>query len=300
LPIKKTIDTQESVVPMRRTEMELVADDATTLYVRHTAAASNSARSVILIHGLCEHGARYEHIVSVLAEHGWNVIVPDLRGHGLSGGVNTHVGRFLRYTADLDLIYAHFGLAPQTTALIAHSMGGLVSLRFAQQFPGRLSAMTLISPLLAVKVPIPRRTIATGKIMSLVAPRTRFRTRVDPMYTTHSPEALERRATDPLIHKSVTAGWYFAMRAALAAAWEEAGKVDLPLQILQAGDDRMVDAEAPAQWLKLTKSADVTLQTFADHYHELLNELDWQEILASVIAWLDTRVATRSSQQQTA
>src|SRR5215211_4307904 len=111
---------------MRPTEMELIADDGTTLFVRHVSPSSNAARSVILIHGLCEHGARYDHIVTVLAEQGWNVIVPDLRGHGRSGGVNTHIGRFRRYTADLDVIYAHFGLSPETTAVIAHSMGGLV------------------------------------------------------------------------------------------------------------------------------------------------------------------------------
>ena len=294
------IDTLDSVESMRGREMELVADDATPLFVRRYTPRSESARTIVLVHGLCEHGARYDHIASALTERGWNVIIPDLRGHGRSGGVNTHIGRFQRYTSDLDLIYTHFALRADSTAVIAHSMGGLVSLRFAQQYPGRVSAMALLSPLLAVKVPIPRRTIATGKLMSLVAPRTRFRSRVDPVYTTRNKDALERRLADPLIHKSVTAGWYFAMRAALAAAWAEAGKVDLPLLILQAGEDRMVDAGAPAEWLKLTSSRDVTLKTFADHYHELLNEPDWPEIIGSVIDWLGPRVADGERRQVSA
>ncbi|MEX2285456.1 MAG: lysophospholipase [Planctomycetaceae bacterium] len=288
---------------MRRTETELVAVDSTPMLVRRFSPDDRDAsRTVLIVHGLCEHGERYEHVARCLIQYNWNVVVPDLRGHGRSGGVNTHVVNFRHYAHDLEIIFSYFRLAPESTAIVAHSMGGLVALRFAQLFPDRIAALVMTSPLLGIKVSIPRRTIATGKLMSLVAPRTRFRSRVNPVDTTRNPEALAQRLGDPLIRKSVTAGWYFAMRSAMAAAWDEAKHVQLPLFIMQAGADRIVDPDAPAEWVKLSGSNDVTLQTLPEHYHELLNEPDWQQITASIAAWLDRRVASTgpSPQQQSA
>ena len=148
----------------------------------------------------------------------------------------------------------------------------------------------LTSPLLRVKVAIPRRTVALGRVLSLIAPRARFRSRVDPAHITRCPHALARRAGDPLVHRSVTARWFFAMRAALRAAWGEAPRLALPLLLVQAGDDRIVDAAASEEWLRATASPDRVLRVLPRHYHEVLNEPDWQETADAIAAWLEQRL----------
>ena len=280
---------------MRLTETVLSAEDETDLLVRcYQPAEGQAERTLLIVHGVCEHGDRYQHVVSRLVAHGWNVIVPDLRGHGRSGGVPVHVTSFRRYAEDLGLIYRHFELNSGNTAMLGHSMGGLVALRFAQIHAEHLSALVLMSPLLGVKVPIPRTTIAAGRMLSFVAPRTRFRSRVDPKYTTRCEVSLERRANDPLLHRSVTAGWYFAMKASLAAAWEETDRIRLPVLIMQAGADEIVDSQAPTEWVEQIPASDVAYHELSGHYHELLNEPDWLETADTVIEWLHTRIPGQS------
>src|SRR3954462_4825165 len=118
---------------MRRAETELKAADSTPLLVRRFSADEHeAARTIVIVHGLCEHGDRYQHVARTLVQYHWNVIVPDLRGHGRSGGVNTHVVNFRKYAEDLQTVLDHFNLPRESTAMMGHSMGGLVALRFAQ------------------------------------------------------------------------------------------------------------------------------------------------------------------------
>ena len=155
----------------------------------------------------------------------------------------------------------------------------------------QVGAVVLISPLLGIKVPIPARTIALGKFLSVVMPTARFKSRVDPIYTTRNKEALLRRANDPLIHKSVTAGWFFAMKAALVSAWNEAENIQNPLLIMQAGKDEIVDPSAPEQWLEQVGSYEKSFHAFSEHLHELLNEPDWQETVERISTWLNRQIA---------
>ena len=53
-----------------------------------------SSRTLVWIHGLGEHGGRYLHLPEFLNERGWRIILIDLRGHGRSTGVRTHVRSF--------------------------------------------------------------------------------------------------------------------------------------------------------------------------------------------------------------
>lgn len=280
---------------MRYSEHEVVADDATKLFVRHYQPDHEVSRTLMIVHGASEHGARYEHVSRSMLEYGWNVIVGDIRGHGRSQGTAMYVEDFHRYVLDLETIRQYFGLEPHQTAILGHSMGGLISIRDMQVHPGRASALVVTSPLLRVKFEIPRLMLALGHLAYWVAPRTRFTNRVDSSFTTRNPEALERRLADPLIHHSVTPAWFFAMRAALRAAWDEAERLEMPLLFLQAGADQIVDPQFAGPWVQRVGSLDKTYKVYPEHYHELLNEIDWRDTADSIANWLDARFRRISS-----
>ena len=44
--------------------------------------------------------------------------------------------------------------------------------------------------------------------------------------------ALMTRQADPLIHRSVTCGWFFQMKAALKAVWDDVGKLHMPVLVV--------------------------------------------------------------------
>src|SRR5690606_19831449 len=117
-------------------------------------------------------GGRYIHFIQRVVGSGWQVIAADLRGHGRSGGLPTHLDSFEQYLDDLDLIWSHFGLTAESTATFAHSMGGLVAVRYLQTRPERMQALVLSAPLLALRVRVRLFKRAIGKVCHLVAPGT--------------------------------------------------------------------------------------------------------------------------------
>ncbi len=283
---------------MELTETTIQAPDSTDLFVRHYRtvnglASHEPSRTVVIVHGMSEHGARYEHVAKRFVSEGWNVVVGDMRGHGRSAGVPTHVNNFDDYLDDLDQLWRHFQLRPERTALLGHSFGGLVSARFAQTRQNVMRVVVLMSPLMSLKVEVSPVTYALGKMASLLVPKTRFQNRIDPADTTRNQELLDRRADDPLMHRSVTAGWFFEMQRALKAVWREQDRIQVPVLAFQAGLDRIVDPTAVEPWLKNIGNEDTTFELFAEHFHELLNEPDWPETAGRILSWLDERIPAK-------
>lgn len=277
-------------------EYDIESNDNVNLHVRKYFCFDSEKRpTLLIIHGMSEHGLRYVHVARHFVDRGWNVIVPDQRGHGRSGGVPTHVNRFQQYCEDIETIRQYFELIPEQTAILAHSMGGLVAIRYCQTYPDHVKALVLSSPLLGVKVKIPKSTLIAGKVLSYIYPLKRFKSRVDQSFTTRNVAKLKERANDPLIHQSVTAGWFFSMQAALIKAWSEVESITLPVMIVQAGDDYIVDPVVPEGWLALASSEHKEYVFLEDHYHEVLNEPDWETTIVQIEDWLNVRMGYDSS-----
>ena len=277
---------------MKCTEFNVAANDSANLFVRSCTppAIDRCGRTLVIIHGTSEHGGRYLHAAEKAVARGWDVLIPDLRGHGRSDGIAVHIDRFDQYLQDLDTIWQYFELNPERTAVMGHSFGGLVAIRFAETRPSRLAALVPMSPLLGLRVKIDPLTYAIGRMMSFVAPTTRFQSKVPPEHTTRNSEVLAKRASDPLLRRSVTASWFFQMKQALQDAHEDVSSIVVPILAMQAGADLIVDPLAVGPWLQKTGSSDRTLKILDEHYHELLNEEDWRETLTELLSWLESRI----------
>lgn len=247
-------------------------------------------RSLVIVHGASEHGRRYDHVARLFADRGWTVIVGDNRGHGHSGGNPMHVRRFEDYLRDLDAVWQYHKLDSARTVLLGHSFGSLISARFAETRPEKIAALVLMAPLLRLKVHVNPLVVAWGKLVSFLVPSVRFETRVESKDTTRDEVALMARQADPLIHRSVTCGWFFQMKAALNDVWEEVGSLNMPVLIAQGGADRIVDPQVARPWLEKVPSIDKELKWFPEHYHELHNEPDWLDVMNRVADWLEERV----------
>ena len=274
-------------------EHTLHAADGCPLFVRRymAAGAGESSRTMILIHGACQHGGRYDQAAKFFAVGGWNVLVPDLRGHGLSGGERTHIGDFSQYVGDLELIQRRFHCDGRRTVFLGHSMGGLVAIRFAQLFPERLAAAALLSPLLAARRRIAAWKVALGRVACAFAPTLRFEAGIAAEHTSRCRKVLAEKRLDKLLQNTVTGVWFLALQKALVHAWKDAGRLRAPLLVMQAGQDLVVDSAATKPWMQKVGAADKTLRFVPHALHELLSEPDWPRLAAQVCHWFDDRVA---------
>lgn len=287
---------------MIRSAITLISTDgAAELFVRRfEPVRRDNGRTLVVIHGAGEHAGRYERFVRQAADAGWSVIAGDLRGHGRSGGVPTHLDHFDQYLADLDVVWDHYRLDPSATAIFAHSLGGLIGVRFAQTRPDRLAALVLSAPLLGLKVRVKFFKQAVGKVCSVVRPTTRFGTVVRVSQITRNDEVLAERELDPHMRRTVTAGWFFRIKQALAAAHADAERFDRPLLLLQGAQDEIVSSDSAVQWLMKIRSRDVVHRVLPGHRHELLNEPGWQQTTADIFNWLDSRFAAVRSVRRAA
>lgn len=273
----------------------LHAKDGTALFVREFGA--NGARdqpTLFWIHGLGEHGGRYEHAIARILSHGWRVVFADLRGHGRSSGIRAHVRVFDEYAIDASQIWAALECRPERTAILGNSMGGLVAIRLLEQNLVRPAAAILIAPLLGIRVDIPMTTWLAGRLVSLVAPKTRFASRIDSKNMTRDPKFLLAREHDPFMQKSVTAGWFFAMRYALRQAHYDAGTLTTPLLTFCGDKDQTIEPACLEAFLQKTSisEGDRPLILLRDHLHELLHEPDWESTVDTMLDWLERRISS--------
>jgi pimeloyl-ACP methyl ester carboxylesterase len=94
---------------------------------------------VLLVHGYMDAAATWDRVARGLAERGFHVIAPDMRGFG--EGPRAPRGsyyHFADYVGDVAAIVE--ALCPNDPiALVGHSMGGTVATLYAGTFPGRVS-----------------------------------------------------------------------------------------------------------------------------------------------------------------
>ncbi len=265
--------------------------DGIRLLVREYLPEGPAARhSLLFQHGACEHGGRYAEFARAATSAGWRVLIPDLRGHGLSTGCRVYVRSFDDYLADVRLLCRHFSLDPRHTVFVGHSLGGLIVARLLEIQGDAAVAACLLSPYLGLQIHIDRFTWLMGKILSQVWPRYRFRSRVRAVDLSQDQNYLEERRKDLLIQRSLTAGWFFAVQRALKQVHDQASQFQSPLLVLQSDPDHVVNPQATRQWFQTVGSADRTLELMPNHFHELLQETDREQTAQRILKWLDERV----------
>ncbi|WP_297105887.1 alpha/beta hydrolase [uncultured Devosia sp.] len=130
----------------------ITASDGTKLCF--DLAGPQSGAGVLLCHGLCAGGAQFAADAEWLAEQGYRVLVPDLRGHGRSGmpdRVTAQAFSPQRLRADLVDMLDRAGL--DRVHWVGNSLGGILGLGMAAKAPRRLASLTIFGTALALNLP---------------------------------------------------------------------------------------------------------------------------------------------------
>jgi alpha-beta hydrolase superfamily lysophospholipase len=231
-----------------------------------------------MIHGLAEHAGRYEHVGAALAAAGFTATLVELRGHGHSGGRRGHVARWSQY---LDDIRAAAATLRPGWAMLAHSMGGLVSLD-AVRDGVRPSRLALSAPLLGVAVKLPGWKVRAAGLFSRLVPALPMKNEVDPTALSRDAEIGKAYVVDPLVFDVATPRWYTEMLAAIARV-HAVDRWDVPMTMHVGSADRITDPVAASAFAAKNR---IPVTTHPDFRHELFNEIGKEQVIASVAAWL--------------
>jgi pimeloyl-ACP methyl ester carboxylesterase len=106
---------------------------------------SPNGKSVLLLHGKNFSGAYWSNTVRLLTERGFRVIVPDQIGFGKSSKPERYQFSFQALAENTRSLLAHLGV--ERSAVVGHSMGGMLATRFALMFPERTEKLVLVAPI---------------------------------------------------------------------------------------------------------------------------------------------------------
>ena len=99
---------------------------------------------VVLLHGKNFSGSYWQNTIKALTAAGYRVIVPDQIGFGKSPKPDLCYS-FDQLAANTAKLLDHLGI--KTAAVVGHSMGGMLAVRFARTFPERTTSLVLENPI---------------------------------------------------------------------------------------------------------------------------------------------------------
>jgi alpha-beta hydrolase superfamily lysophospholipase len=268
----------------------ITVPDGTSL-ARYVWAPIDPPRgTVVIVHGLGEHGGRYAHVAACLTAACWRVVAVDHRGHGASPGPRGVIPHGDALWDDLAAVVdVERTVADGPLVLLGHSMGGLVAARFVAAQQRAVDALVLSSPALAGRLnAVQRVQLALGRRL---APDLALGNGLPPRYLSHDLGVVAAYLSDPLVHDRISARLAGAILDGAAAVHAAAPTWQVPTLLWWAGDDRFVDPAGSARFAAAAPAAVVTGRAIPEAYHELLNEPDRAQRLDELVAWLDVRFA---------
>jgi len=278
-----------STFTLRKGEGGLQVSERTRLRY-HTWEVNQPRAAVVVVHGLAEHGGRYDRLGRTLGDADISTFALDLRGHGESDGRRGHAAAFACFLQDLD----HFRREVQGLLdpdlplfLLGHSMGGLIALRYQQEYPDRFRGLVAVSPWLATAVPVPRWKVNLANALARVLPALPFRAHIRAEQLSHDPQVLLAHRDDPLIHDTITPRLFVEVAAAMGMVLHRIDRLSAPMLFMLAGVDPLVDTERSVVFAQSLSAHDVTLHVYPGFYHEVLNEERAAPAYRDLRIWLD-------------
>ncbi|MGB3832370.1 MAG: lysophospholipase [Mesorhizobium sp.] len=245
---------------------------------------------VVIVPGFNSHSGYYLWVAAQLAASGLAVYAVDLRGRGRSDGERFYVEGIADYVGDVDgLVKIAKAREPALPVyLLGHSAGGVVSCLYALGHQAELAG--LICESFAFQVPAPDFAIAALKGLSHIAPHAHV-LRLKNADFSRDPEVVKMMDEDPLIaHETQPTRTVAELARADDRLKEKFPNITLPLLILHGTADKATRPSGSRFFLENAGSSDKTLKLYEGHYHDLLNDIGKEEVMADIKGWIETHL----------
>lgn len=249
-------------------------------------ASRTGTAPIVLIHGLGEHLGRYDSWAAEWSADGYNVLGFDLRGHGLSPGkrgdtrqLDDHVQDILTF---LDGVHERLN-RPHTATIpvIAHSMGGLLALRAAQQRPGDFLKLCLLAPYFRPAFQPQAWRLMTARMLSKWWPGLTLSVGLRWEQFARDLAVREAIRLDPLSHQRLSVRLAMELLANGEALLHSTETLAAKGYILH-GDADTINCHAASQDFA-QRQANVSFHTIPGGYHQIHNDSDTRPLVRDLI-----------------
>jgi pimeloyl-ACP methyl ester carboxylesterase len=242
---------------------------------------------VLFVHGYFADASIFAGWLDVFASHGTPAYALNLRGRAGSR-LGTDLGRVSidEFAIDAEVVARHLG-AP---AIVGHSMGGLIAQRVAER--GLVRAGVLIAPAPPRGISVLSPEVALRQLEYLPAMLMGRRVRpsrraMRALVLNHVPGSRQDAVLDRLIPDSGRAGLEMALRGVPV----DAGRVQCPMLVIAADDDRFIPARIGR---RIAARYRAQFDLVEHHGHMLPIEPGWEALAAIVNRWIDAHEPRRT------
>lgn len=277
---------------MSNTYKEELLDGAGGLRIfQRSWRPQGGARAVIVLsHGFNSHSGYYVWAAEQLLASGLAVYALDYRGRGKSDGERYYVDRFSDYAGDLGLTVqlARSREPGLPLFILGHSAGGVVACNYVLDHPQDIAG--LICESFAYRVPAPDFALAVLKGLSHLAPHAHVLNLPKKEFS-RDPKVVQALIDDPLLEHEVQPTRTVAeMVRADERLRRDFPLFKLPLLIIHGTKDAVTRPEGSQEFYAHAGSADKTLKLYEGYFHDPLNDIGKEAVMADIRAWIEKRL----------
>jgi len=245
---------------------------------------------VVIVPGFNAHSGYYAWVAEQLVAAGLAVYAVDLRGRGNSDGERFYVNDFEDYVSDVASVVA---LAKSREPglpvfLLGHSAGGVVSCLYTLEHQSEIAG--LICESFAFQLPAPDFVLAVFKGISHLAPHAHILHLKNETFSRDS-NVVQALDDDPLVGQETQPS---QTMAAMVRADERLKQgfslITLPVLILHGTLDQNAKPAGSQLFYDMAGSADKTLKFYEGSFHDPLNDLDKEVVMADIKSWLNVQL----------
>ena len=259
------------------------SEDNLGLYYNYWPAGEDDAPCAVYLHGLESHMGWFFNLAEHLNSKGVNVYAFDRRGSGINkeSCKNFCAGYLLSdLSAFLDIVKEEH---PKSSIyLVGLCLGGKIAVNFASLHPDRIDGLILVSPSLKSKLKFSFKDI----LSILFKPNSMVRMPIEDHMFTSNEKYLKHIKTDPMRLHYVPARHLLEISKMDRAVKAASGNLRLPILLMLAGIDEIIDTKSISGWYRKLPSEDKTIRIYGNFHHLLTFEEDAAAVMDEISDWI--------------
>jgi alpha-beta hydrolase superfamily lysophospholipase len=260
------------------------------IFVRSWRPQTAPRAVIVLVHGFNSHSGYYLWAAEQLVASGLAVYALDLRGRGKSDGERYFIDKFAEYQSDVDTLVklARSREPGLPLFMFGHSAGGVIAGNYVLDHQAGIAGFICES--FAYKVPAPDFALAVLKGLSHLAPHAHVLNLPKKEFS-RDPKVVQALIDDPLLANEVQPTKTVAeMVRADERLSRDFPQFKLPVLIIHGTKDTVTRPEGSKEFYERAGSADKTLKLYPDYFHDPLNDIGKEAVMADIRAWLEKRI----------
>ena len=253
---------------------------------------------ILFIHGVESHAGWFKDFIAPLAANNFTIYGIDRRGSGMNTDSRGDIENYNTFFDDIEdaVNFVKSQHPGEQVYLMGICWGGLLAVNYVSDRRPAVNGLILLSPAIYRKIDFSFCKTQVAKICQKINPAMRFNIPIKDEMFTDNLKYKEFIGNDSMRLRTLTVRFFSQIVKMEKDFSEKNHKIDLPVLVLLAGHDDIVDNEKVKEWFSRITSTDKDLREFPDFYHVMPFENEKSSLANYISDWIISGKARVGSQ----